>query len=466
MSRVRTNLMTEVAETLREKLRAHLMPYQWRWLVDDSRYKLAEKARRTGWTYVEALRAVLTRLRRKRDYWFSSADESAGREFIEYCRFWCNLVGKAVAIATDEEIVDRQGGYTMYQIRLVNGSRITALSSSPKAFRGKGGDATWDEAAWHDDGAGMWAAIEAVTTWGGTLSVFGTHNGEESFFNGVVKDAVAYLSGAKAEGEVLPWSYYRTTIEDAVEAGLVEKIEGLKRKSPAARAKWLKLKRAAARTEDIWQQEWMCNPNAEASVLLSYELINACTVEPEEILGRFGGGPLYAGFDVGREKDLSVFPVAERVARILVLRHLERFEKTPYRDQKQAVLDFWSGHPIRRFCGDATGLGDNLIEDLQYKHGKYRVEKVKFTNEVKEDLAVGLLNRFEDRAIVIPRDRALRESLHKIRKTVTTAGNVRYDAARDNAGHADEFWGLALMDHAAGRRVQRIGSQPSKPKGF
>lgn len=40
------------------------------------------------------------------------------------------------------------------------------------------------------------------------------------------------------------------------------------------------------------------------------------------------------------------------------------------------------------------------------------------------------------------------ESIHAVRKIVTSAGNVRYDAASTEQGHGDFFWGAALAYHA------------------
>jgi phage FluMu gp28-like protein len=58
---------------------------------------------------------------------------------------------------------------------------------------------------------------------------------------------------------------------------------------------------------------------------------------------------------------------------------------------------------------------------------------------------------FESRGIRIIADDVLRHDLHKIVRSVTAAGNVRYDAERDESGHSDRFWALALAVHAAGR---------------
>ena len=40
------------------------------------------------------------------------------------------------------------------------------------------------------------------------------------------------------------------------------------------------------------------------------------------------------------------------------------------------------------------------------------------------------------------------ESIHAVKKIVTSAGNVRYDAESTEKGHGDFFWGAALAYHA------------------
>ena len=69
---------------------------------------------------------------------------------------------------------------------------------------------------------------------------------------------------------------------------------------------------------------------------------------------------------------------------------------------------------------------------------------------MKAELAMPLRASFEDRTIRIASDPEIREDLHKIRKTTTAAGNVRYEGERDENGHSDRFWALALARHAKG----------------
>ena len=61
------------------------LPYQMRWLNDNSKVKIWEKSRRIGATYVQSYEDVRDCVKRiVPAVWFSSADESAAREYMRY----------------------------------------------------------------------------------------------------------------------------------------------------------------------------------------------------------------------------------------------------------------------------------------------------------------------------------------------------------------------------------------------
>lgn len=429
----------------------YFLPYQQRWIDDPSPFSLGEKSRRIGWTYASSYRAVERRVRQgsKRSLYFSSADQTAGREFIDYCKTWCEVFN-TVAVESDEvEVIDDREMNTKV-LTFANGTKIVAGSSNPVFFRSKGGDTDGDEFAFHRDGRELVKAMHATSLfWGHQLRLWSTHNGDGSYFHSLLKDA---RSGK------LKAAVHRVTLLDAVDQGLVEKIKRLKARDDRARQEWLDDLRSTCPDEATWNEEYLCQPQSEANSLISYELIRGCEMNPddqkivEDPRELRLTGPGYVGFDVGREKDLSVFWVLELIGDVYWTRLVKRFHKTPYQTQLDYGRLLMEQPNVRRMCGDATGIGDMLIESLQNRVGKARVEKVKFTADVKADLAMPLVALFEDRRVRVPADAATREGLHKVRKIVTSAGNVRFDAAHDDAGHADEFWSCGLAYHAADRR--------------
>jgi phage FluMu gp28-like protein len=88
-------------------------------------------------------------------------------------------------------------------------------------------------------------------------------------------------------------------------------------------------------------------------------------------------------------------------------------------------------------------MGERTVEEYQRRWGS-RVEGVLFTAANKTELATLGKQRFEDRQVLIPIDRGIRQDLHKLRKLTTETGSVRFDADRDSQGHADRTWALFL----------------------
>lgn len=417
----------------------YFLPYQRRWLADESKVKVWEKSRRIGATYVQSYEDVRDVLSKKIDVWFSSADESAAREYIIYCEKWTRLY-HAAAQYLGEVVIDSEKDIKAFVIEFASGKRISALSSSPKRFRSKGGKVVLDEFAWHEDQEGMWSAARPVITWGFPLRILSTHNGKSCRYYRFV-DAVK-------KGK-LKWSLHTTTLQTAVEEGLVDKITG-RETTADERAAWIKEQRDSCFDENTWLQEYCCVPVDEATAFLTYELITRCERDGllttlDQVMGDF-----YVGMDIARRKHLSVIWGIERLGHVLFTRIYKVLERMPFRLQREALFEVLSHKTMRRACIDATGIGMQLAEEAQERFGRYRVEPVTFTGPVKEDLAHTMLPYFEDVAVYVPDELAVREDLHSVRKIVTASGNVRFDVGKtDEEGHADRFWALALAIHAA-----------------
>jgi len=421
---------------------SYFMPYQLRWLADESRIKIWEKSRRIGATYTASFEDVRDAQRGLLpSAWFSSADESAAREYIEYCERWASIYNIA-AESLGEQVVDKKLGITTYQIRLANGVKIHALSSNPKAFRSKGGKVTLDEFAWHEQAKQMWAAARPCVTWGFPLRILSTHHGINSQFNRFIQQI--------KKGK-LNWSLHHTPIHVAVAEGLADKI-AQRELTEAEREEWLEQEQASVADDGAWNEEYCCQPQDEASAFLTYEMI--CRVERENTLKNLGEctGPLYLGYDVSRRHDLSVIWVVEDLGVMLVTRSVTVMRNMPFRDQKQTLYEILRHPKLMRACIDATGLGMQMAEDAHIDFG-YRVEPITFTAPVKTELAYGLLTRVQDVGFVIPDEFEIREDLHSVYKSVSSSGNIRFDVSRTSESHADRFWAGALAVHAAGNSI-------------
>lgn len=424
------------------------LPYQRRWLQDKSPVKIFEKSRRIGGTWVQSFEDVTDCIDQPGlKVYFSSADLTAASEYIDYCEDWIRKLNTMAGLIADTEqgniegveFADEDKGVKSKIIEFHNGSKIITLSSNPKAFRSKGGKIVWDESAWHDNDQKMWAAAKPAAMWGYPIRILSTHNGVGSVFNLLIEKV--------RKGEI-DYSLHSVPITLAVAEGVADRIAGRKL-TKAERDAWLDRERKGCLSDAIWQQEYMCQPQDESKALLSYELIQSC--ETKDILAplRNCAGDLYLGMDVARRRHLSVIYVLEKQGSSLYTRYLKTMQKTAWSKQESVLYGLLELPRLRRACLDATGLGNQFAERAQDRFGKNRVEAVTFSGASKEDMALGLLREFEDRTILIPDDADQRESLHSVRKLVTAANNVRYDAVSSEKGHGDYFWGLGLAISAA-----------------
>jgi phage FluMu gp28-like protein len=89
-----------------------------------------------------------------------------------------------------------------------------------------------------------------------------------------------------------------------------------------------------------------------------------------------------------------------------------------------------------------------LAEHLVQRYGSV-VEPVTFTAQLKERLAPMVKQAFEERTVRIPDNREVRADLNSVKRYITPAGNVRFDAEHTDRGHADRFWALAMVVNAA-----------------
>ena len=246
------NIVTE-ERTENKRREKYFLPYQVRYLQDTSRFKIVEKSRRIGFTYVEAYDDVRDAVKTpKLPTWFSSADESAAREYIMICEQWAKVFN-VVAQNMGEMVMDEKHDVKAFVLEFRNGSRIHALRSNPRAFRSKGGKVILDEFAYHDDQEALWRAARPSITWGYPIRILSTHNGKGCRYYRMLDEARAKLM----KGEKTAWSIHRVTLQQAVDEGLADKIMG-RSLTPAERQAWI---------DEV--QEFCCLPVDEATAFLT-----------------------------------------------------------------------------------------------------------------------------------------------------------------------------------------------------
>jgi phage FluMu gp28-like protein len=436
-----------------------LRPYQQRWIDDPSRGCFAVKAARIGFSFGTGLRRLLKKGglldRENKTCTVLSASKAQSNEFVETVQKNMQLIG-ATAQLYEEKFVDIEGesSITQSRIQLPNGSRYIALPANPRTARGYPGDAVLDEYAHHQDSYSIWAAIIRQIALGNEIDVLSTPNGEQGKYFDLAKelgvtDGVAPSPNPKKVGI---WSAHWVDVHLAVAEGCPINIEEM---------------RELIKDNDTFAQEFMCVFLQARGAWLPVELIAAAEDDGATIelpLNFKPIGPLFAGLDVGRVRDATLFWLDEKIGDVAWTRMVLRLHNKTFPDQHSTLSPFVE--MTTRTAMDSTGMGIALYDYLN-KSCPGRVMGVSFagTNDngvkLKTDLAIRIKRNFEKGKSRIPHDNDIRQELMAIKREATSSG-VTFDAPRiemDSAvagggkkkvySHAEAFWAKALADLAA-----------------
>lgn len=416
------------------------LPYQKAWLTDDSRFKIGMFTRRGGKTFGacgeiadDCFKGEIAG--RKTRWTILSRSEATAKEAMEDALkpivrgFWAayNEIARMGEPTFEEgEFYSREldATYKTHEVRFPGGSRVTALSASPDAARGFGGNLLLDEFAFHRDSRKIWGSAFPVAARGGhKIRVISTPNGKgNKFFE---------LMTAEDNG----WSRHHVDIYEAVRQGLEVDIDEL---------------RAGMADEDAWAQEFELQWLDAASSWLDYDLIASCEDADAGRPGLYKGGPCYVGVDIAARNDLFVIWVVEEVGDQLITREVIAEKRIQFAEQDRLLDAVMDRYNVLRLAMDQTGMGEKPTEDAKRRYGSSRVDGVLFTASRKLELATVLKERMQDRAALLPAgDPVLRSDLHAIKSRVGPTGIRRLVAEGDTDGHADRFWALALAVGAA-----------------
>ncbi|OGP61832.1 MAG: hypothetical protein A2V67_04920 [Deltaproteobacteria bacterium RBG_13_61_14] len=426
-----------------------LYDYQRAWIKDASRFKIGCWSRQCGKTFAATLEQTIDCRERPRSTWINlTRGERQCKQLMAQAKTHLQAQDLLLDWIEDRFKVETDEGdkeYLQLELRLPNGSRIIGLPANPDTARGYPANVYLDEFSIHKDSRQIWTAIYPSLTRGYKIRITSTPKGRQNKFYELFTANKKYsrhfidIIGAVAQG-----------LELKDEDGNPQTLEDL---------------REGLADEEAWQQEYLCKFLDEATAFLTYELIGEAESDEAEDGKPLQGGRVYAGVDIGRKRDLTVFWAVEQLGDVFWTRRLMELERTPFSMQRDLIFgEIVKLNPVR-VCLDATGLGMQLAEETVKKFGS-RAEAVTFSAKVKEDLATTIRRRFEDKQVRIPIDNKIREDLHSVKKFVTSAGNTRFDSERNEDGHADRFWALALALHAGDRppvqlAYQRVG-EPRK----
>lgn len=430
---------------------AIFLPFQEKWIKDDSRLKMMEKSRQIGISWSTAYKAdERTAMAGQRwDQWVSSRDDIQARLFLEDCKLFAQIL-QIAANDLGERVIDEKTKLTAYVLEFASGRRIHSMSSNPDAQAGKRGGRILDEFALHPDPRKLWSIAYPGITWGGSMEIISTHRGSHNFFNQLIREV-------REAGNPKNISLHRVTLQDALDAGFLWKLQKALPKDHEVldmdEVAYFDFIKSGCADEESFLQEYMCQPADDDAAFLEYDLIAGCEYGSGEVWevdleeSRHRGAQLYAGLDIGRKKDLTVLWVLEKLGDVLYTRAIIELRNMPKPDQEKVIWPILQ--LIDRACFDNTGLGIGWTDDAQRAFGQYRIEGVTFTGATKEALAYPVRGAMEDKKLRIPYKPEIRADLRAVTKVTTSSGNIRFTAERSENGHADRFWALALAVHAA-----------------
>ena len=460
--------------------------------------RLAEKSVRIGWTFCDAFKNVRKRLHHKnRDYLFATKDQASAFEYVDTCKKFCEIFDLTKTILSHgvdsiNAPIIRDGkdtGFTeeikVGYIKFDTGSRIIAFSSNPQAMQVYGGDVGLDEFA---KGQGnsfseqLWETAQGRITWGYDIGVWSSHNGTDTLFYTFTREAAEGKGG---------WSHYRVTMSDAIDMGLLDKI------NQSSGRNWTKEEFIAdckqrARTDEIYAQAYDCQPQGSSSAIVPWSTIELCSrdytdyervhMEAKQIREEFGdfrpdhAEPRHKHIDrwlqtmfsahAGRTAKHSLgFDVAASgqgdLACIYVDAHEGAIEKlsslftcrTDDWDYLTTVLNWFMRNTTAiHAVGDKTGLGRQICWTAeQLFPGIFEGVNFKGT---KHDMGFALMNKLQVAEKQWPKkERDVACDFSALRK-LFSAGSWKFSEGVNSlnpASHCDIAWGGAMATHAANK---------------
>ena len=404
-----------------------LLPYQQEALenIQKHKYSVLLWSRQTGKSFLLSYFAIKRCIElNNHKVLVISPSERQSKEFMDKVRLHISVL-KLTKIDFFEDTIAN-----ILEARFPNGSRIIAVPSKPETVRGFTGDVIMDEASFFDKGHEVYQAVFPTITRRKEYKLIAISTPRS-------KKDIFYFLWETAKDDPL-WYRMKLTIYDAVAKGLKIDPEELKR---------------GIKNERAWKTEYLCEFLDEDEVLLPYQVIQSC--EEENIIVddlRKLEGDIYVGIDIARRHDLTVISILEKLSNTLYLRKLEILQNLPFSEQFK-IIDHISAF-ARKVAIDETGIGMQMAEELEKKWGD-KIIRLYFTNKIKEELAERLKVAFQDKVIKIPADNDLREDLHSVKRTITDAGNVRYEGNTQDS-HADRFWSIALAVYASSQEENKI----------
>lgn len=443
-----------------------------------NRYICLLKSRQTGFSFIVAIKGLVKAFDPARTQYtkqFVSYNEEDAQEKIRYAKQFYDSIPQKYK----KRLIHPTA--TMLEFEDIGGKTTSRLISLPcRPPRGKNGDVCLDEFAIYLPRLSkeIYTAASFCTLRKGCIEVGSTPLGTIGKFYEICTDRENYPN---FDRYFVPWWYARVMCKDV--RGAVQLAKDMPTEERVERFgtdRLISLYRNS--TLEDFQQECECVFIDSSASYISLNLIYAntpgrreddiplniendeeyfnakrdveihCFKDADDFILNYSpekyGSPLYMGLDIGRTSDATVFYIIGLVngKQRSVLRHEMR--NADFDSQFDVLCRLMENLPIYRCAIDNGGIGSNLAENAQKRYGE-RVEQYRFSLQSKEVLAMNVKMGLERREYELDNNREFHAQIHSIKRTPSSGGGFRYDAERNERGHADSFWAWALASYAA-----------------
>lgn len=434
------------------------------YIKNTDRFFIANKSRRVGWSYITAAKGLGIALDPNRNNYTKQYVSYSLEDAIEKIKNAAEFYDSIPEHKRPKKIIGRSKTRLEFLDR--NGRSVSRLISLPcKQPRGKGGDISLDEFAFHARDNEIYTAALPVISRGGSIEIGSTPFGNKGKFYEIY---TGYEDYAEYTRYNIPWYFSSDLCVNVTEAAKNKDLTTEDRIMLYGTDIIKKIFRSTP--IDDFRQEFECYYRDDLAAFITLDMIRACTplggneIDDEDsveirMAKRLDDfiidydpaihGSLYAGYDVGRTNDAAeLFLLGHNPAtdKKTVWCNVS-LKKTPFDDQEAVLHRMMTQLPIHRLAIDATGIGMQLAEHMSQRYGK-KVEACMFTNEFKETMANAVWLSFNRLEYALPADKELAQQIHSIKKSVTAGKHARFDCDANEKHHADKFWSMALATYA------------------
>lgn len=248
---------------------------------------------------------------------------------------------------------------------------------------------------------GSWHAIRStLTATRGPVRIIGNVKGRKNWFYNLARKAEAEML-AQPDPAKRRMHYSMITADDAVTAGVLDKeeIEDAKAVLP----------------EQVFRELYYNEPSDDSGNPFGLDHIRACTSAEG-----LASGPVVAwGIDLAKKQDYFVCIGLNASGAVA---GFKRWRGVPWRN---SIRQVWAlvGEDTPALV-DSTGVGDPVLEELQYEHGNFH--GYHFSPASKQKLMEGLAVSIQSREIAFP-DGYIRQELEAFEYEIAKTG-VKYAA--------------------------------------